>query len=314
MFSIIIPLYNKEDYISKAIQSVLNQTFSEFELLIIDNNSTDSGLSKAKEFNDYRIKFYSEFKKGVSFARNKGISEAKFDFICFLDADDYWFEDQLLNFNKLILKYPNAGLFSNNYRIIEASGSVRERILLESSNDETFLLDNYFKQVSFGDSPVNVDVVCIPKKVLIEFGGFPTHINYGEDSLLWSCIFLKYKFALSNYVGAVYVRSATNRSDIPEKLCEELPVIKEFEKLLQKKEALIYQNDIRSFIAKQLFLNLVSCIRAGKMKQARMFANDSRIKYFSHKNKLIFVKILAFFPAFLANFIYLILFKLSFVK
>jgi glycosyltransferase involved in cell wall biosynthesis len=314
MFSIIIPLYNKEKYISKAIQSVLDQSYSEFELIIVDNNSSDSGLQKAKEFKDERISFYTEFNKGVSFARNRGISEAKHPYICFLDADDYWLKDHLINFKNLISEYPDSGLYSNSYRIVESNGEIRNRVLNETIESDTFLLKNYFKEVSSGDSPVNVDVVCIPKNILLEFGGFPTHIDYGEDSLLWSRIFLKYPFALSNYVGAVYVRTADNRSDIPEKLCIELPVVKEFEKLLEKKEADIYEKDIRAFISKQLFLNLVSCIKVSKMKQARMFARDPRINNFPHQGKLSFVKFLSITPAFFAHLFFFILVKLGLVK
>ena len=314
MFSVIIPLYNKELYIQKAIQSVLNQTVSDFEIIVVDNNSTDLSFEKAKSISDPRIKFVSEKTKGVSSARNKGIQEAKFEYICFLDADDYWLENHLSHLKNLIQTYPNAGLYANSYLIVESNGSQRERIFSQSLEGEIIVLKNYFKEISFGDSPIHIDAACVPKSVLLEMGYFKPEIHYGEDSLLWSLIFLNYPIILSNFADVVYVRSADNRSDTPEKLCIELPVVKELEKLLEQQNASKFQNDIRACIAKQLFLNLVSCLKTGRMKEARKFVTDERISYFPSTFKLKFLTVLSYLPGFITKFILVLLYKLKLVK
>src|SRR5699024_6424946 len=95
MFSIVIPLYNKELSITNTLQSVLNQTFTDFEVVIVNDGSTDNSVEKVEAFNDPRIRLIHQANAGVSAARNKGIEEANYDWISFLDADDLWMENHL---------------------------------------------------------------------------------------------------------------------------------------------------------------------------------------------------------------------------
>jgi len=95
MFSIVIPLYNKEQSVNNTLQSVLNQTFTEFEVVIVNDGSTDNSVEKVEAFNDPRIRLIHQANAGVSAARNKGIKEANYEWIAFLDADDLWMEDKL---------------------------------------------------------------------------------------------------------------------------------------------------------------------------------------------------------------------------
>ena len=90
MFSIVIPLYNKAEYVPKTLASVLNQTYSDFELIIVDDGSTDDSLEVINSFVDNRIKIVKQKNGGVSAARNRGIIEAKYELIALLDADDWW--------------------------------------------------------------------------------------------------------------------------------------------------------------------------------------------------------------------------------
>uniref|UniRef100_A0A4W5LYG6 Glycosyltransferase 2-like domain-containing protein n=1 Tax=Hucho hucho TaxID=62062 RepID=A0A4W5LYG6_9TELE len=90
-FSVIIPLYNKECFIENTLKSVLSQTFTAFEVIIINDGSTDKSEEKALQFKDSRIRYYSKENGGVSTARNFGIDKAKSVYITFIDADDYWY-------------------------------------------------------------------------------------------------------------------------------------------------------------------------------------------------------------------------------
>lgn len=111
MFSIIIPLYNKEKIILSTINSVLNQTFHNFELIIVDDGSTDNSSEKVKSLKDPRIKYYYKENGGVSSARNYGIEKAQYDWIFFLDADDYVIENALELFAYYIERYPDYKLY-----------------------------------------------------------------------------------------------------------------------------------------------------------------------------------------------------------
>lgn len=93
-FSIVIPLYNKEKSITTTINSVLNQTCGDFELIIVNDGSTDTSLEIVQSIKDERIRIINQKNGGVSSARNQGIIEAKFDWIAFLDADDLWEKDR----------------------------------------------------------------------------------------------------------------------------------------------------------------------------------------------------------------------------
>ena len=116
-FSVIIPLYNKEDYIKNTLKSVFNQSFQDFEVIIVDDGSTDKSLQIVKQFIDDRLKVYIQKNQGVSVARNFGIEKAKSEYIALLDADDLWYENHLFELKKLIEIFPDAGLFCTNHEI-----------------------------------------------------------------------------------------------------------------------------------------------------------------------------------------------------
>ena len=112
MFSVVIPLYNKQDCIRNTVQSVLNQTFPDFEINIVDDGSTDRSLEIARQFDDPRIRVFSKPNGGVSSARNYGIRQSRKKYIAFLDADDLWYPDYLSEIARLIDKYPGCGIYS----------------------------------------------------------------------------------------------------------------------------------------------------------------------------------------------------------
>ena len=85
-----MPLYNKQDYILKCVSSILSQTYSQFELIVINDGSTDNSLSEIDKLTDQRLRIISQANAGVSTARNNGVKEARYDYIAFIDADDWW--------------------------------------------------------------------------------------------------------------------------------------------------------------------------------------------------------------------------------
>jgi len=181
MFSIVIPLYNKEAYIGRTIDSVLDQTFSGFELLIVNDGSMDNSLDVAKTFKDKRIKIISQKNSGVSAARNNGIKNASYSFIAFLDADDWWDSNFLLEIKRIIKKYPDAGLYGTNYYNIR-HGKLFCNIVI---NDfyEGYL--NYFETyLNNMNSPINSSS-CIINKNVINNMYFNEVLKSGEDLDFW---------------------------------------------------------------------------------------------------------------------------------
>lgn len=107
-FSIIIPAYNLENYIAAALQSVLVQTFQDFEIIIVDDGSSDETVSIIQSFHDPRIRLVSQVNGGVSRARNAGMKKAVGAYIAFMDGDDYWYPEHLelaADFSTVIRRY-----------------------------------------------------------------------------------------------------------------------------------------------------------------------------------------------------------------
>ena len=128
MFSIIIPLYNKADYIAETLKSVLNQTYCDYEVIVVNDSSTDNSLEVASSFQDERIHIYTKENEGVSAARNYGIMHAKYDYIAFLDADDWWEPGKLKEQLKR-LEETGYVLCSTGRELMKADGSSTGRTI-----------------------------------------------------------------------------------------------------------------------------------------------------------------------------------------
>lgn len=127
MFSIIMPVFNSEKYLSQAILSVLNQTFTDFELILVDDFSGDNSAEICKRYSssDDRVKYFSNtFNMGVAATRNFGIEKAAGDYIAFLDSDDLWYPDFLLMYAKSFAETGASILHSSYFTIDECSNII----------------------------------------------------------------------------------------------------------------------------------------------------------------------------------------------
>ena len=129
MISVIVPLYNKEDFVATSIGSILKQSYSDYEIIIVNDGSTDKSVNIVKAFNDRRIRIINQENAGVSAARNKGIEEAKGEYIAFLDADDVWNEDYLATLMELVENYSQCDVFATNYEFCDANGKRTKTII-----------------------------------------------------------------------------------------------------------------------------------------------------------------------------------------
>ena len=197
LFSIIIPLYNKENYICKTIQSVLNQTISDFELIIINDASTDNSYYQAKIIKDDRIRFFdNKIKEGLSKTRNIGIQFAEGKIIALLDADDIWMPDFLKNIKKLYTDFPIASIYGTDYSHKYAKNIILKTKINISSKlkFKSFLLDNFF------EANMHHPILCpssmaFKKDIFINQEVFDVSITYAEDIDFYIKYCSKYKVA-----------------------------------------------------------------------------------------------------------------------
>ena len=206
-FSVIIPLYNKAPYIRKALESVFAQTYTDYELIIVDDGSTDGSAEIAEAFlqtpasrliasSPHRL--IRQANSGVSAARNAGVAQAQGEYLAFLDADDWWEPTYLERMAQLIEDYPEAGLYACNY-VYYKPGKTHVALHFPTG------YINYPKAYYESDAmPVWTGAAMIPRNVYDEMGGFPLGIKLGEDFLLWSKIALHYPVAFLNEPLAWY--------------------------------------------------------------------------------------------------------------
>lgn len=206
-FSVIMPLYNKASYVAKSIGSVLSQTFTDYELVIMDDGSKDDSYETALRAikGQERCHIHRQENAGVSVARNNAVALSQGDYLCFLDADDWWAPSFLEEMDGFINRYPGAGIFGTNYTIVNESRN-KTRVApvgIEQGFKEGMI--NYCQVYSKTlTMPLWTGAVCIPRPVFDEMQGFPKGIKLGEDFLLWIKIALKYDVAFLNKPLAFY--------------------------------------------------------------------------------------------------------------
>lgn len=199
-FSIIVPLFNKAQYIGKTLHSIANQTCQEYELIVIDDGSTDDSYEIAKAMiNDYFVngRIIRQDNSGVSVARNHGVSLSSGNYVAFLDADDWWEPTFLEEMAGLIAEYPDAGLYGTNYYLIKNGRKRVAPIGLPEGFSKGYI--NYCK--TYAQSlcmPITSSSVAIPRVLFNETEGFRKGITLGEDFDLWIRLVLKYPVALIN--------------------------------------------------------------------------------------------------------------------
>lgn len=205
-FSVIMPLYNKAPYVKKAIDSVISQTFRDFEIVVIDDGSSDGSLSEAKAAlseTSLPYQVIHQENAGVSTARNNGVAVSEGDYLCFLDADDWWAPTFLERMDGLIHDYPGAGAYGTNYYYVKNG---RQRVCVTTS--ETGVV-NYCKSYSERlQMPLWTGATCIHRAIYDEMGGFRPNLILGEDFDLWIKIALKHKVVFLNEPLAFYYQDS----------------------------------------------------------------------------------------------------------
>lgn len=211
MISVIIPLYNKEQQIEETLKSVLDQSFERFEIVIVDDGSTDTSVEKVLMFRDPRIRLIRQENAGVSAARNRGVAEARFDFVSFLDADDCWKPNYLQTQYELSQKYPQCDVFACNYEFVHPDGSVHPTIIRKLKiTGQDGILDNYFEVASCSHPPLWTSAVMVRKVALQQIGVFPVGIRSGEDLLTWTKLACQYQIAYSLPPQSQYVQLSSS--------------------------------------------------------------------------------------------------------
>lgn len=186
--SVIIPVYNAEKFISKTIDSVIAQTFSDWEIIAVDDGSVDRSpqiLKKYSEKMPKKIKVITQKNKGVSIARNKAISAAKGEFIACLDQDDLWLPTKLEEQIRVLESNGEVGMVYCDSYVIDENGKIIKKSVMESILSRSFIRPKKFRGDIFDElfcvNFISLETVVVRKSVLKKVGLFNPKFKIAED-------------------------------------------------------------------------------------------------------------------------------------
>jgi glycosyltransferase involved in cell wall biosynthesis len=193
--SICIPTYNRAQFLSEAIQSALNQKYKNFEILIVDDGSTDNTEEIVKRFDSHKIRYIKKENEGRPKTRNKLIQEAIGDYILWLDDDDLLPVDLLSEYSKILQKDPAIDIINGNLQMFDSTSGEKIQLLvpIDYSQNKKYILSNLVsgKGITFGGS-------LMKKNILEIYNGFNEEYLRAQDNELWSRICIKTKFYKTN--------------------------------------------------------------------------------------------------------------------
>jgi len=208
-FSVVIPLYNKAHFINSTLESVLFQSYQDFEIIIVDDGSTDKSVDVVKSLKANRIQLRHQSNKGASAARNYGAHLAEGKWIAFLDADDIWYKDHLEELHKTIVDLPQAEVVSNGYEIQLSSKYIKAPKYSCTFKKESAYIEDYFNS-SLIDSLFWTSSVACKKEVFNAVGGFDKDLKTGQDLDLFIRLALNCKLAHNPKITLLYQSNTEN--------------------------------------------------------------------------------------------------------
>jgi hypothetical protein len=212
-FSVVIPLYNKVDSVIRTLASICEQRFAAAEIIVIDDGSTDGSAAKVASLNIPNLTLVKQKNKGVSAARNFGVTLAQHRHIAFIDADDQWSPFYLYEMSKLIQRFPEHQCFASNYQKVIEDGVYRNpKLAIGDISPIGCVMDNYFEVCAKGDLPFMPSSLVISRQLFKQIGGFPVGEAMGEDQALFSQIALQGSLIYSPLVLMLYHTDSENRA------------------------------------------------------------------------------------------------------
>jgi glycosyltransferase involved in cell wall biosynthesis len=265
--TVVIPLFNKKDTIRKTLDSILNQTSLPEEVIVVNDGSTDGSESVVESLKLPFVRLINQLNAGVSSARNKGLNEAKGDWIAFLDADDIWMPQFLERIRLLHNTFPECKVIATSY-LIQNQNGIRKEIVLNRMpfNVEYGKLTNYFEVSSVSHPPVWSSAVVVEKTAIIRIGGFPQGIYSGEDLITWARLATVFEIAYSKKPLSVFVQNDTHSNGYPTRKPQEPDVVGAELVKLAKENADI--QGIREYVSHWFKMRSSVYIRLGMRRKA----------------------------------------------
>jgi glycosyltransferase involved in cell wall biosynthesis len=294
--SVLMPLYNKAAFVEHAVSSVILQEYKDFELIIVDDGSTDDGVARVKaRFNDNRLKIICQANAGVGAARNRAFCQSGGMLIAFLDADDEWQPNHLSDLVYLAEDFPSAGIFTS--RVATKLG---ENLEFDATlpGVRPCLLDSYFAILARpGALLIHTSSCAVRRDVITRLGGFLEATPYGEDQEYWARVCLSYPLAFHPSVSAIY-RAEVPGSAMSSKqwTASEMPVVGTLKRYLASHPEAANRAEVLNYTARIILNQAANGIASGESRAAARLLSDPILTQSRFQHRLRVLRIAAALP------------------
>lgn len=276
-FSVIVPVYNKEKYIKKTLESILNQNFQDFEIIIVDDGSTDASIDIIKQFKDDRIFLHQQKNSGVAIARNVGGKLAKGKVLSFLDADDLWLPEHLSEIKSLFDKFNNAHFFATGY-IIQYNDLLSKKFVYPFEKKQLIIQRFYQYNIKF---PLFfTSNFSIKKDTFLQTKGFKPSIH-GEDTEYFLRLGISYFLAYSQKITMIHLDKTDNSLFSHYNTNKKTAILESFKIVEQKDKHLKKYLDINRYVW------AIEYKISGQNLKAQSLIDEINPKHLNYKQKIL---------------------------
>lgn len=279
-FSVVIPVYNKEKYIEKTIQSVILQNYKDFEVIFVNDGSTDSSESIVKRHlkKNSHFSLVNQINMGAAEARNSGTLKAVGNYIAFLDADDYWYNNHLKVLHKSILQFPNEKVFCTNYEMEFENDIIVKPKFSITLNNEITLVNNFF-DASHKNCIASTPSIALERNLAIE-NLFDKNIKSGQDTDLFIRLALKNKYVFNKTITVRHIRYAIDSLSKSKFVSDRYIIIK------KHKDQEIFNLPLKRYLDMNRFSIAIQYLIDGNIKMHQKLKNDLNRSNLSLKRRV----------------------------
>jgi glycosyltransferase involved in cell wall biosynthesis len=299
IIAVLIPLYNKADFIEPCVTSVLAQDYANFEIIVVDDGSTDDGVGRLQRtFHDPRIRLVRQANAGVGAARNRALRESRAPICAFLDADDEWLPTHLSDLFHLAATFPDASVLAT--RIGLKDGNIQGELKCNEPMQATLpcLMDNYLELAAYPGEPfLHTSACAFRRNVIACCGTFLEGTPYGEDQEYWVRLILSHRLAFHPRISALYRRNVAGSAMSQWKWsAAEFPVLRTLRRHVESHPAAENRSDILNYAASVLMSQAVWGIKRGSNVEVRKVLADPMLKESRYWLRLLILTFAAAMP------------------
>jgi len=303
-FSIVMPYYKNSHVVKRSISSVLSQTYSHFELIIIDDGSFDNLDDIVEEYNDLRVRVIHQTNHGVAYSRNVGVKSAKYEWVCFLDSDDEWLCNHLETLCGMITRHPDAKMLFTSHKRLGNSGIFDSSESLPNELPGECVCENLLGMVSDCGEIINTNSTCIKRSMFDLYGLFSESSVLGEDTDLWYRFSMRTAPILTKEVTTIYHRDASYLTKHT-KYVDDWPFAQREELCLDESIPLQRRESAKMLILRYQLSRCKHLLAAGKKKKCLELYKEIKCEKINGKLKksLVQVKLLLIAPGWLSKIV-----------